>query len=473
MRKSVVLALLLVLAVAGSSFAATVTWSGEFEATAEYMSWFRPAGDAKFFGNYGREAGASLDIGIKDDQDVWSVDFKVKGLVDGDADLGKYTLKVNEEAFQVTAWGKYAATDRTGIGHRGDKLELLRVLGTNTSGQPKFRLTTNVGGFDMLGQVEAGKVLFNGETAFDNFSLGATLSHKFATTTAKSENEFGVYGGTELGLVNLDAAFATKSSEDLDSNKNYGVFGVKASSDITEQLKVGGSVKSYGDGDSKGRSLVYGVEGTYTEGLLQFGLNYDATNFHATSDKSETTIKVSAEYRGSADNNDFGKLFGGDYAGNVAFAFGGSYTVNQNVNDKPASVLVLNVTGPVVQDQFWLRGQVEMAEGEAGFEATYRRSDQIPPIPAGKFPNLKSSMAVVLDGTARVSEKLELKPHVATRNWTYVSNAEVKSLRVELGASYTLTEAASISAHFGQETWDAAGANTVNRYNGFGITVEF
>src|SRR5690625_3626693 len=134
MRRSVLLALVLVLALAGSSFAATLTWEGEFTAEGKYSSnggAYADAENSPFFGPYTMTPDLTLKFGIKEDKGIWDADFALTGLVSGNARLGKYTVNVNEEAFQVVAWGNYANNDNTGIGHKGDALALLRLAGDN------------------------------------------------------------------------------------------------------------------------------------------------------------------------------------------------------------------------------------------------------------------------------------------------------------------------------------------------------
>src|SRR5690625_4827642 len=98
MRRSVLLALVLVLALAGSSFAATLTWDGKFTAKADYESGFGVSEDTPFFGPYNSTATLDLNFGIKEDKGIWDASFALKDVL-GSAGLGKYTVNVNEEAF--------------------------------------------------------------------------------------------------------------------------------------------------------------------------------------------------------------------------------------------------------------------------------------------------------------------------------------------------------------------------------------
>src|SRR5690606_35820784 len=215
----------LVFAFASVSLAATPSISGEFKATATYED------EEKFFGPYTNSAELSLSVSFASEEDNWDASFALKGLgVLEDVSLGRYIVNVKEDAFKFTAWGNY---DTGNIGTLGDALEFLPVDGKNAAAQPKFRLTTNLGGVDAAVQVEHnGAIYLNGEMGFDQFTLGATVAHR--TASSENYNDFAVYGGADLGVVNVDAAFYATGAEEKDNT----AIGVAASSDITEQLNV-------------------------------------------------------------------------------------------------------------------------------------------------------------------------------------------------------------------------------------------
>src|SRR5690606_8960507 len=99
--------------------------------------------------------------------------------------------------------------------------------------EPKFRLTTNLGGVDAAVQVEhKGAIYLNGKMGFDQFTLGATVYRKLDADPDAEYNSFAVYGGASLDVVNVDAAFYSNGEQKKDNT----AIGVKASSDITEQL---------------------------------------------------------------------------------------------------------------------------------------------------------------------------------------------------------------------------------------------
>src|SRR5690606_35329524 len=342
MRKSLALALALVFAFASVSLAATPSISGEFKATATYED------EEKFFGPYTNSASLSLSVSFASEEDNWDASFALKGLSDLDGvTLGRYIVNVKEDAFKFTAWGNY---DTGNIGTLGDALDFLPVDGKNAAAQPKFRLTTNLGGVDAAVQVEhTGAIYLNGEMGFDQFTLGATVAHR--TASSKNYNDFAVYGGADLGIVNVNAAFASTGEADKDNT----AMGIKASSDITEQLSVEAtyvtSGKEWDDDDDR-----FSLGATFTEGLFQAGASYTQNQ-----DQKTSGYKVSVVYRGSEDNVAFDDLFEDDeYFNNVAPAFGLWYNVDGVAEgQKATSTITLKGTAPVVADQLWVLGSIK------------------------------------------------------------------------------------------------------------------
>src|SRR5690606_28018194 len=210
MRKSLALALALVFAFASVSLAATPSISGEFTATATHED------KEKFFGPYTNSAELSLSVSFASEEDNWDASFELKGLDDLDGvSLGRYIVNVKEDAFKFTAWGNYGTGN---IGTLGDALGFLPVSGQNGNAEPKFRLTTNLGGVDAAVQVEhKGAIYLNGEMGFDQFTLGATVAHRTKSPENYNYNDFAVYGGADLGVVNVDAAFYATGAEEKDN----------------------------------------------------------------------------------------------------------------------------------------------------------------------------------------------------------------------------------------------------------------
>lgn len=464
MRKSVVLALALVLALAGSSFAGTITWDGEFEAKGVYNSnGYVVSDNAPFFGNFTLTRGLELGVDIEGDEGVWdaslaiSADDTAGSLT---ASLGKYTVNVNEEAFKLTAWGAYPSGH---IGHKGDALELLRMSGANGTLAPKFRLTSDVEGFGLAAQVESGKVLFNAESDFDGFTVGGMFEHTFRTNTPPADsngyNRFSAYVGTEIDIVTVDGAFAMTTEEE-DENMAYGV---KVGVAITDAISVGASY--IGDAGKYDVGNSVGADATYDEDLLKAVAEFDMDL-----DAETHEIAATVTYRGSADNVADNQLFANaHYWKNVAPAAQGKFTM-RNADDVAAMTVEAKASAPVMPELFWVNAGFTMDTNEDGFDTSV----------FGAATTATSKMAVAVDGYAKLGDKLVFKPRFSTNMWKDVTGgvhaADSSNVTLELGVAYAVASDAEITAKFGQDSrkgFNAATDAMVNRYNEFGLTVNF
>src|SRR5690606_15829524 len=188
-------------------------------------------------------------------------------------------------------------------------------------------------------------IYLNGKMGFDQFTLGATVAHLTKSPENYNYNNFAVYGGADLGIVNVNAAFASTGKADKDNT----AMGIKASSDITEQLSVEAtymrSAKEWKNDDDR-----FSLGATLTEGLFQAGASYTQNQ-----DLKTSGYEVSVVYRGSEDNVAFGDLFkASQYFKNVAPAFGLTYNVSTPDNDEATTTITVQGTAPVVADQFWV-----------------------------------------------------------------------------------------------------------------------
>src|SRR5690606_36255641 len=345
----------------------------------------------------------SLSVSFASEEDNWDASFALKGLSDLDGvTLGRYIVNVKEDAFKFTAWGNYGTGN---IGTLGDALGFLPVDGKNAAAQPKFRLTTNLGGVDAAVQVEHnGAIYLNGEMGFDQFTLGATVARNEDTA---AYNDFAVYGGADLGVVNVDAAFYATGAEEKDNT----AIGVAASSDITEQLNVYAEYVTAGEKSDIDSGYTLGA--TFTQGLIRIAGEFDRNE----SDRDQT-IEASVVYRGSEDNVDFGDLFkANQYFKNVAPAFGASYSVSSADSGASVSTIAVQGTAPVVPGQFWILGSIESSSASSGgsvdvdeieFPAEDNEKNEISAL---------GSTIVKLQGYAPVG-KLVFKPSVTSASYS-------------------------------------------------------
>lgn len=467
MRKSLVLALVLVFAIAGATFAATPSIGGEFSFSAEHN-------DAKtFFGEYNLSKELELTIRFAEEQDAWDASIAVKALSEKPG-LGRYIVNLNDDAFKATVWGNYGNGN---IGHLGDALGFLRVSGQNGGDAPKLRVTTNLGGVDVATQFEGNSIYATGSMGLDEFTLGATVKH------TKGDNDFAVFGGADLGIVGVDAAYAV-NSEDSDNT----AMGVKASADVTEQLSLSAlyqDVAAKYDGTSK-----YSLGATFTEGLLKASVDHEKNT-----DDQVSTNTITVTYRGSEDNVAFGDLFkGGDYYKNVAPAFEASYATNDG-DDAVASTITLKATAPIVPEQLWINAELKMESGDKTFTRDTGHGALPEPDEDDNsiVQSVESATSITLNAYAPMGEKLVFKPHVSSVSYSNVSFQEVdengidvatgysgsgnaSKLTVKLDADYKLAEDATITFGIGQTSYSGSGDfqnADPERFSSIGFKVEF
>lgn len=458
MRKAVALAFLLVMVASVAAMGATLTWSGEFKADGEYSSGAVAPEEARFFGRYDMSKSLKLSIKLTEDKGLWDASFDLSAL-DG-AKLGRYIVKLNDDVWQATVWGNYGNGN---IGHKGDAFTFVRLAGTNTSENPAFRVTTDVGNLAVTGQVPAngGQVAFNVETDAGDLALGASLENNFETGPGVNDSYVRVvgYGGIEVGRIKLDAAFGLSSEESTDNT----ALGVGASTDVTDKLNLSAKFRSVGE-NFGGPASGYDLGATYVDGLFKLTGDHNINT-----DKETTKTTVGIVYRGSEDNVAFDDLFkDAHYPSNVAFAFGASYTIN-DAPDEAATTVKADATSPILPDQLWFNANITGAQDEDG----YKYDDD--------YVSVHRYTGVTVNGYAKVSGKLVLKPHVSSQQWFDVIGADGRvgdagSLTVKLGASYSFTDDVSLRGEIGQTSTDGTGdfkGAQVDKFNSFGVTVKF
>src|SRR5690606_30397539 len=134
------------------------------------------------------------------------------------------------------------ATSNASIGHKQDPFVFVRASGNNRALEPAFRVTSELAGVNVFGQLQSrGDVAyFFGDTELDSFKLGAAVEHTFKTQDGEPKdavgpfNRYVVYGSAGLGMINLDAAFGGNTKEEKDNS----AMGVKATAGVTEQVEL-------------------------------------------------------------------------------------------------------------------------------------------------------------------------------------------------------------------------------------------
>lgn len=343
MRKSIVLALALVLAVAGASFAATPEFGGTLELKADSKK--------SFTGPFGVTAKATLDVSFAEEGEVWSFDGSLKGsdlLAEDGATwmLEKYKGVINADGFGVTLASNYK------IGKVATPFDF--VVMADEVEKHRIRFNTDIGGLTTHAELEEGEsnVKLRTETDLDGFTVGAGAVIDLDENKDTLNTLVG-YGKTTIDIVTLTGAAGVKEDETI--------YGVSASVKVIEQLTVDGKY-THSPADA------WDVSATFTEGVLQAKAKYD----------HKEVATVSAEYRGSEDN----QAFGGDqfhkdkYYNNVAPGARVTYTTDKNK-------VTVEATAPLA-DNFHVKGKVVVEEDEEtdiAVDARYAVNDKVTVLP--------------------------------------------------------------------------------------------
>lgn len=376
MRKSVVLALVLVLALAGATFAATPQFSGTLEVKADSAG--------SFVGPF--TLGHKFSLGLKFDEEGenWTANVGLAGqdLVSGGS-TGNFVLDNYKATFQGTGFDVAVAHKQSVGAGLGDRFKFYG-LSTHSSGDTNHRIRLNTKLVDQDVHFQLGtdtselRARTQGET--DAFNWGVTAGVDLSNTS-----QFGVVvdGGLSLGIVDVFAAAGSVGGT---------VWGVGADAQVTEQFSVDAEYK---------HDSTWKVGAEYEEGLLRTTATFNSAN----------NATVGLIYRGDAGNQSFGDLFKDDkYYLNVAPAFGGSYATN-------GSKVTLNATAPLA-DNFAIRGKVEIASGNTDFEvkARYAVNDKftISPYYDSADPKFGSDFNYAVGAGATIGVNLESKNNVAS-----------------------------------------------------------
>lgn len=340
MRKSLVLALALVLAIAGASFAATPQFSGSLEVTATSQN--------SFAGPFGVTYGAELGIKFEEEGENWTANVGLAAVdlsTGGNFALGSYKGTFAGDGFDVAV-----ARNQSVGGKKGDPFDFY-VLTDKPRGDDhinRIRLTTSVLDQEVLVQLasDTDELRVRTEGSVEAFDWGVTAGVDLDDTSAFG---FVFDGAASFGIADVYGAAGSVHGDT--------VYGVGADFQLTEEFSADAQYKH----DAAGNDT-WKVGAKYEEGLLQATAGYN----------NDEVATVGAKYRGDAGNQSFNNLFAKDhYWKNVAPAFGGSFTTKDNK-------ITLDATAPLA-DNFAVKGQVVVEEGKdtaINLDARYAVNDK-------------------------------------------------------------------------------------------------
>ena len=417
MKKSLVLALALVLGVASASMAATPSFSGNV--TVKVTS------SPEFFGPFSLDPSARVDVDFAESGDSWSLDARLRASWDPKAGDPSHAVNVSLNRYKgVLTAGPVTATlaKNFGLGNIDTPFTWIRLASNpNDGGSPanyydQLRLSANLSGVQidtqMVNNTDKIDVLkLRAQTQVDTLTLGAAAE----LGLAGKDSNYAVYGTTKLGIAEVKAIFG--------SFANKSEYAVDLGAQVTEQLNIGATYSSVDKADtSKG----YAVRAKFTEGLLFANATY------AEQDK-ETELWL--KYRGSENNQAFDDLFEGDpwedddtwaqtWDQNVAPAFGVRYSDTETDDSQISLFAVAPLTSTAVG-----RAQFDTQGGKTGF---------------------------LVEARFKLNEKTTLNPYVdrdldasdtefgARLQYKVSDNAKVTAAASQEGSVQTLTAAYSI-----------------------------
>ncbi|MFS8542871.1 MAG: porin [Limnochordales bacterium] len=401
MRKWFALALVLVLALAGTSLAASPTLEGRLKVVFENVKDKDSSGDLEFSGPYELSPELRLDLNFDESGDNWSFEGRVRA----ELDFASVTEDFTEWDF--TGWNftggstsvtlnKYKGVLQAGpvtvtaardydLGNIDAPLKWLRLGGNvkfkdeDETPTDMLRVSTAVSGVQIDAQVHRGdevaepadphnKQVHNlrarVQTEIENFTLGAGLRYGLQSGRG---NDYMVYATTKFGIVELKGiygSFYNKTSEE-----NEGHYAIDVGADVTEFLNVGATYSDFTHGDT---TEGYAVRAKFEQGILFAEAKHAELN-------RKTTFWF--KYRGSEENQPFDILFDEDeddwndeWYKNVAPAFGVYFEDQKSAKPLIKAFAVAPFAGTAIA-----RAKVETQDGDTGFaaEARFNLSDKL------------------------------------------------------------------------------------------------
>lgn len=381
MRKWFALALVLVLALAGTSLAASPTLEGRlkvvFKNVEDSSGGEDSSGDLEFSGPYELSPELRLDLNFDESGDNWSFEGRVRAESDftGDASVTlKYKGVLQAGPVTVTAARDYD------LGNIDAPLKWLRLGGNvkfkdeDETPTDMLRVSTAVSGVQIDAQVHRGdedpddeqvhNLRARVQTEIENFTLGAGLRYGLQSELG---NDYMVYATTKFGIVELKGIYGSFYDEEDDEEEGH--YAIDVGADVTEFLNVGATYSDFTHGDT---TEGYAVRAKFEQGILF------AEAKHAEENR-KTTFWF--KYRGSEENQPFDILFDEDeddwndeWYKNVAPAFGVYFEDQKSEKPLIKAFAVAPFAGTAIA-----RAKVKTQDGDTEFaaEARFNLSDKL------------------------------------------------------------------------------------------------
>ncbi|MBO8142290.1 MAG: hypothetical protein H0Z37_08975 [Firmicutes bacterium] len=464
MKKTVVLALALVLAVAGASMAASPSFSGELEVALENE-------DGIITGKYTLTPTLTFDVNLGEEGDNWQLEAVIQYEVDGLSSsqtagfsLDEYKADLFFDPFTVTLARDYDLDEVE------TPLEYITVIEEEYEGD-RVRVTADFSGVNVVAGMtdvnnsdatKGSDLRLLAETTAGEMTVGGAVR---VNTDDTEDYDAAGYVKTQVDIVSLEAIVGQFSGEESGTySEEFTAFGVKATADLTEQLSVRASYDTNKEG---GEEKGYAVGATFTEGLIQVEGDYEELYEEAT---------VSLVYRGAEDNLSFDDLFDGDvviddedwdWFTTTAFAARLDYTSKDEAN-KPESDIRVRVAGPVT-DQMWIYGEYRVESADDSFEVEFEDASG-----STTTYDVTEQTQLLLRALGQLTDKLVIKPSVSHTTWEQTATGPESELQLDLTLEYSVGEGATIEASIGQIDVELGASDPEpERYTKVAYTIEF
>lgn len=368
MRKSLVLALVLVFAIAGASMAAP-SFSGNVTLKAE--------SNKSFTGPFELKPSVRVDANFDEEGENWTLKARVRSTSSG----GNFTVGLNHYLGELNAGSVTAKIARNnGLGNVVTPFNWV-VLASNpvdAADNPvdQVRMSVDLGGVDVVTQLRGGNdnnLYLRAQTDAGLATVGTGM--KIDLSPAKDSVYTG-YLTTSVDIVNLRAI--------VGSFNGTTEYAVGAEVDLTEQLNIDATYNTRGDAG-------FGVDVTFTEGVLQAEVGYG---------QKDSAVSASVVYRGSDANQTFDELF--DERANTA------WTTKWHTNVDPAFKVSYEADNS--GSEIGVRGVLPVADN---FAARFR------------FISANSTSSYSVEGWLGLTDNLTLNPEFSK------SAANVNTIRAK------------------------------------------
>ncbi|NLK09136.1 MAG: hypothetical protein GX316_10650 [Firmicutes bacterium] len=416
MRKSLVFALIMVLAMAGLA-SAEVKIGGDFKV--EYVIDTDKEGVGTVGAGTGKgKASAPLTLALSvEEEDVWSVNADVEANAVGGSDLslGEWSMNLTDDLFVADLWG--GGLEKSEV---KTPLEFVKAGKKGEADSAKLRISSDVAGYvDLTLDYQPDTLFLFADKALDDVTVGGAVKTDLATDGLLGAGHVTYVTGplTLTGEVGLNTAEEDKNT----------LIGGKVGYELSDKVTVNGKVTR--KDENVGNEFVIEPGVVYEDSMIKATATYTWKD-DIDNDKTKATNKVKAgvTYR-SNDDVAYGDLFDDydDLTGYAAFVEGAYTTASDyDGDDNPLTEVTLKAAGAAVPGMVWVKGEL-VYKGDKDAAAKDEDFDFI--IGNNKLTDdvvllSKSYYRFAAESTVQLTDKVQLKPGVKYATWDTLTVSE-------------------------------------------------